>query len=92
MRDEKADKTKETNSNLEEPSVVYGKKRIVFSTVETQSDIQLEYAIGITPIERLKLMRKLNDYAYKNHTPEKILTHPAKIIFTSYEYIPGGTH
>ena len=45
--------------------------------------------MDIPPIERLQLMRKLNDYAYKNNKTEKILTNPTKLIFTSYEYIPG---
>lgn len=45
--------------------------------------------MDITPIERLQLMRKLNDYAFKNNKPEKILTRSTKLIFTSYEYISG---
>ena len=80
---------KEKVKTVEEPVAAYGKRRITFSTVETQNDIQLKYAMDIPPIERLQLMRKLNDYAYKNNKTEKILTNPTKLIFTSYEYIPG---
>lgn len=76
-------------SKVNEPLAAYGTKRITFSTVETQNDIQLKYAMDITPIERLQLMRKLNDYAFKNSKPEKILTKSTKLIFTSYEYISG---
>lgn len=76
-------------SKVNEPLAAYGTKRITFSTVETQNDIQLKYAMDITPIERLQLMRKLNDYAFKNNKPEKILTKSTKLIFSSYEYISG---
>jgi hypothetical protein len=82
-------KTKDKPKVVNEPLVIYEKKRITFSTIETQNDIQLKYAMNVPPIERLQLMRKLNDYAYKNFKHEKILTKPVKLIFTSYEYIPG---
>lgn len=82
-------KKKKNNSSVaNEPVGTYNSNRITFSTVETQNDIQLKYALSITPIERLELMRKLNDYAFKNNTPEKILSTPIRLIFTSYEYIP----
>ncbi len=82
-------KKKKNNSSVaNEPVGTYDSNRITFSTVETQNDIQLKYSLSITPIERLELMRKLNDYAFKNNTPEKILSTPIRLIFTSYEYIP----
>lgn len=82
-------KKKKTNSSsANEPWSIYANNRITFSTVETQNDLQLQYALSISPLERLELMRKLNDYAFKNNTPEKILTTPVRLIFTSYEYIP----
>lgn len=89
MTKKKTYKTKTEDIKVNEPLAAYGTKRITFSTVETQNDIQLKYAMDITPIERLQLMRKLNDYAFKNNKPEKILTKSTKLIFTSYEYISG---
>lgn len=89
MTKKKTYKTKPEDIKVNEPLGAYGTKRITFSTVETQNDIQLKYAMDITPIERLQLMRKLNDYAFKNNKPEKILTKSTKLIFTSYEYISG---
>lgn len=81
--------TKTKSSTIDEPLAKYNTKRISFSTLETQNDIQLKYAMSISGVERLKLMRKINDYAYKNIVPEKILICNAKLIFSSYEYIPG---
>ena len=81
-------KEKKNKKVVEEPSVVYQTNRITFSTMETQGDIQLKYSISITPIERLQLMRKLNDYAYKQFLNEKVVSNNTKLIFTSYEYIP----
>lgn len=80
-------KTKNATS-VNEPVSIYNTNRITFSTVETQNDIQLNYALSISPLERLELMRKLNDYAFKNSATEKILTPPIRLIFTSYEFIP----
>ncbi len=80
--------TKE-KSEVREPQVVYEKNRITFSTLETQGDVQLMYSMNATPSERLEMMRKLNDYAYKNMPPQKLLTGKTKLIFSSYEYIPG---
>ena len=88
MAKKKTYKIKNKPEMVNEPMVVYEKKRITFSTVETQNDIQLKYAMNVSAIERLQLMRQLNDYAYKNFKREKILTIPIKLIFTSYEYIP----
>ena len=79
---------KQEASEVNEPLMVYEKNRITFSTIETQNDVQLKYAMSISPVKRLELMRKLNDYAFKNLKPEKILTGNTKLIFTSYEYIP----
>ena len=89
MAKKKTYKPKTKQAEAKEPSVAYGERRITFSTVETQNDIQLKYAMNASPIERLQLMRKLNDYAYKNFKHEQILTKPIKLIFSSYEYIPG---
>jgi len=89
MAKKKSYKTKSKPAKVKEAALTYGTKRITFSTMETQNDIQLKYALSISPVERLLLMRKLNDYAFKNNKPEKILTKPTKLIFTSYEYIPG---
>jgi len=79
-------KTKETV--VKEPLVSYATSRITFSTVETQNDIQLKHSISISPIERLKIMRVLNNYAFKNFIPEQILKNNTRLIFTSYEYLP----
>jgi hypothetical protein len=87
MAKKKVYKAKEKVEELKEPAVAYQSNRITFSTIETQSDIQLKYAISVSPTERLRMMRKLNDYAFKNLTKEKILTDNTKLIFTSYEYI-----
>jgi hypothetical protein len=82
-------KTKEEESKVSDPQAGYERKRITFSTLETQGDIQLKYAMDATPVERLAMMRKLNDYAYKNLAPEKLLTEKTRLIFSSYEYISG---
>ncbi len=71
MTKKKTYKTKTENIKVNEPLAAYGTKRIIFSTVETQNDIQLKYAMDITPIEGLQLMRKLNDYAFKNNSLKK---------------------
>ncbi len=80
-------KTQGKQKQAKEPIVLYEKKSITFSTLETQHDIQLLYAMSISPIERLKLMRKINAYAFKNKQSETILKPPVKLIFSSYEYI-----
>ena len=70
-----------------EPGAIYGSHRIVFSTLDTQADVQLKYAMSISPIERLELMRKLNDYAYKNFSQKNIPGAKKRLIFSRYEYI-----
>jgi hypothetical protein len=79
--------SKTKRSTLVDLAPVNETKRITFSTVETQHDIQLKFSMNIKPVERLKLMRKLNDYAFKNSIPEKIIMNPTKLIFSSYEYV-----
>ncbi len=76
-------------TKVKEPATVYENHRITFSTLETQGDVQLTYSMNATPIERLEMMRKLNDYAYKNIPGKKLLTGNTRLIFSSYEYIPG---
>jgi len=82
-------KAKEKKTVAKEPEVVYQKNRITFSTLETQGDVQLIYSMNAEPIERLEMMRKLNDYAFKNLPAERLLTGKTRLIFSSYEYIPG---
>ena len=81
-------KKKEKPSIANEPISLYEKNRITFSTVETQNDVQLKYSIGISPVERLILMRKLNDYAFKTITDRMSSTKSKRLTFSSYEYIP----
>lgn len=79
----------EENKNMaEEPNVPYGNNRITFSTLETQGDIQLRYAMSLTPLERLALMVKLNEFAFQNVPKVEEPSGKRRIIFTSYEYIP----
>lgn len=87
MGNKKTYKKKSKSSEAKDPVVAYGNKRITFSTVETQNDIQLKYAMSISPIERLHLMKKLNDYVFKNNKIKKKLIANTRLIFTSYEYI-----
>lgn len=84
---EDKDKNKDKNE-VNDPMAVYRKSHITFSSLETQGDVQLYHSMNITPIERLLLMRKLNDYAYKNISGEKLVFKGAHIIFSGYEYIP----
>jgi len=81
-------KKKEKPSIANEPISLYEKNRITFSTVETQNDVQLKYSIGISQVERLILMRKLNDYAFKTITDRMSSTKSKRLTFSSYEYIP----
>ena len=85
--DEK-EKNKKKENKVNDPLSVYRKSRITFSTLETQGDVQLYHALSISPLERLELMRKLNDYAYKNSVGERLIFKNAHIIFSGYEYIP----
>ena len=85
--DEK-DENKKKENKVNDPLSVYRKSRITFSTLETQGDVQLYHALSISPLERLELMRKLNDYAYKNSVGERLIFKNAHIIFSGYEYIP----
>lgn len=84
--DEK-DENKKDKNEVNDPMAVYRKSRITFSTVETQGDVQLYHALSISPVERLELMRKLNDYAYKNIIGERLVFKNAHIIFSGYEYL-----
>lgn len=84
---EEKDKNKDKNE-VNDPMAVYRKSRITFSSVETQGDVQLYHAMNISSIERLQLMRELNNYAYKNISGEKLIFKNAHIIFSGYEYIP----
>jgi hypothetical protein len=85
--DEKNENKKDKNE-VNDPMAVYRKSRITFSTLETQGDVQLYHALSISLVERLELIRKLNDYAYKNIIGERLLFINAHIIFSSYEYLP----
>ncbi len=71
----------EQQPKLNEPASGYG--RIVFSTVETQWDIQLQHALSLSPCERLKNMRILNELAFGKKHDDSEPTH--RIIFTNYE-------
>lgn len=82
-------KSGEGKTEANEPQAGYGINRITFSTLETQGDIQLTNSISATPQQRLEMMRKLNDYAYKNMPAEKLIKGKTRLIFSSYEYIPG---
>jgi hypothetical protein len=82
------EENKEDKNKVNDPLANYRGSKITFSTIENQADIQLLHSLNITGPERLILMRKLNEYAYKNITGEKLIFKNAHIIFSGYEYIP----
>ncbi|MBC8046198.1 MAG: hypothetical protein H7Y00_05335 [Fimbriimonadaceae bacterium] len=80
----------EEKNKLKEPEAIYfKKKRITFSTIETQGDIQLQQALLLTHEERLQDMLQLNNYAYQLKGNEKIDFRNSRLKFYRYEYIPS---
>lgn len=75
------------DQGVNEQKAIY--KRITFSTIETQNDVQLLHSIKLSHKDRLLAMRMLNDYVFKNYPKEKFTFKNSRINFSSYEYIPG---
>jgi hypothetical protein len=86
QEEEKSKKEYEGIPNTEGTSWVFDPKKIYFSTVETQADIRLRHSMGLSPGERLQLMNKLNGFVFGEN---KGSIRGSRIIFSSYEYIPG---
>jgi len=73
---------------VKDPLAIYRNAGITFSTVELQGDFLLKTSMDKSPAERLMMMKALNEYAYKNIEGEKLIFKNARLVFSSYEYIP----
>ena len=78
-------KSGEGTRNMQSSDV---KRRLSFSSLENQGDIQLEHAMSMSPMERLSLLLKLNEYAYRSVPQVPMISENPHIIFSRYEYFP----